>query len=103
MDTSGDGILTPIDALLVINALNLETIQPGSLWNSKYFWDVNGDQQLSPSDAIWVLNQLNKPSSSGEGESASPFVDSNDLSDLVNGLAQDIARRKMLASQLTIR
>jgi subtilisin family serine protease len=65
-DVSNDGLVTPRDALLVINRLNyggglpsLQTAQPPP------FYDVNGDNYLSPLDALLVINELNRRYSSG--------------------------------------
>src|SRR5437868_14393020 len=56
MDVSGDRFISPIDALLVINAVNagqmgrLAEMRP----SSSPFIDVNGDQELTPDDALQV-------------------------------------------------
>lgn len=75
VDVSGDGWITPLDALLVINRLNdgsprevpdlmVEYDQPAP------YWDVNGDRFISPLDALNVINFLNRRSGGGgEGES----------------------------------
>ncbi|MFM8173671.1 MAG: FG-GAP-like repeat-containing protein [Pirellulaceae bacterium] len=55
-DTTGDGILTPLDALLVINALNLAD---RSLYRLSY--DVDKDGRVTPLDALIVINRLNQP------------------------------------------
>ena len=74
-DVSGDGAVSPFDALLVINYLN--TNGPGVVpsGNTPPFLDVNGDGFVTSIDALFVINRLNNPS--GEGESA---VDINSIS-----------------------
>ncbi len=57
LDTSGDGIISPMDALLVINQLS----SSGSFLATL---DVNQDGFLSPIDALLVINHLNDVSSS---------------------------------------
>ncbi|MHB8954831.1 MAG: putative Ig domain-containing protein [Pirellulaceae bacterium] len=67
LDATGDGVVSPLDALVVINALNRRgevDTDAGLL-----FLDITGDTLLSPRDALWVINYLNTSSSgSGEGE-----------------------------------
>jgi hypothetical protein len=53
---NNDGYVSPLDALLVINALN----QPPADLTSSVL-DVNGDRHLSPLDALLVINKLNSP------------------------------------------
>jgi hypothetical protein len=74
-DVNGDGFVSPIDALLIINELNLrgaralEYPRPGGA--SAPFYDVNGDGQISPVDSAAVISYLNDPpAGSGEGESS---------------------------------
>ena len=70
-DVNADGVVTPSDALVVINSLNSQgTITVGQLGgegesgaSTKYFMDVNNDGTVSPADALTVINELN-----GEGE-----------------------------------
>jgi uncharacterized secreted protein with C-terminal beta-propeller domain len=90
LDTNGDGIVAPIDALLIINQLNLygsrpllnspvraialQTIDSAGLWSFQV--DTNGDGQLAPLDALLVINYLNATATSqrgfsGEGEGES--------------------------------
>jgi uncharacterized repeat protein (TIGR01451 family) len=68
-DVNGDGWVTPIDALLIINRLN--SMGTGPLRASvSDFLDVNRDNHLSPIDALMVINYLNQASSAqAEGES----------------------------------
>jgi hypothetical protein len=75
-DVNGDGHVSPLDALIVINELNQggpraiagsaapEGEQSQST-NDSYFYDVNNDGFVSPLDALIVINTLN-----GEGEGA---------------------------------
>ncbi len=79
VDVSGDGALSPLDALLVINTLNAgrsksvyELSQPTN--GSKLFADVNNDEVISPIDALLVINQLNSRASA-EGEAAESDVE----------------------------
>lgn len=62
-DVDLDGIITPLDALLIINKLNAEGAHelpegtPGAVDGP--FWDVSGDGELTPLDALLVINYLN--------------------------------------------
>ena len=74
-DVNGDGITSPIDALLVINALNRDGSLALPLIRSEAtavyapFVDTSGDFYLSPVDALMVINALNS-GVGGEGEGA---------------------------------
>ena len=73
-DVNGGGSVTPLDALLIINLLNVargksvyELAQPTD--GSKLFADTNNDEVISPLDALLVINQLNaRGRDVGEGE-----------------------------------
>lgn len=68
-DVNGDGFVSPIDALIVINFLNDgNSTLPTELGDPPIFFDVSGDNAVSPIDALIVINFLNDASSSGEGE-----------------------------------
>ncbi len=74
-DVSGDGIVSPLDSLLVINRLNAaphstEATKSASATDPH---DVNRDGIVSPLDALIIINWLNLHAASvasGEGESA---------------------------------
>ncbi|GIX00191.1 MAG: hypothetical protein KatS3mg111_3523 [Pirellulaceae bacterium] len=69
MDVNADGFVSPIDALLVINYLNLSGGGPVSgLPSPPPYRDVNGDNFITPLDALIVINALNSRAG-GEGES----------------------------------
>jgi hypothetical protein len=62
-DVNGDGHVTPLDALLVANAIEDAdtTVQPTSPWQN--FWDpldVNDDGFVTPLDALLVANELDR-------------------------------------------
>ena len=72
-DINDDGATSAIDALLVINDLNLRGSRklptgPAGAENLFGFLDPSGDGFISPLDALVVINDLNQ-SGSGEGES----------------------------------
>jgi hypothetical protein len=77
LDTDGDGRVTPVDALVIINELNR---RQGSFELTEdrppeaYYFDVNDDGWVTPIDALRVINELNRRggTGSGEGESQSP-------------------------------
>ncbi len=107
VDDSGDA--TPLDALIIINSLNLHgsqvlTLEKGEGEKSdRIYVDVNGDGVISSIDALLVINELNRPErASGEGEEAhrtDAFGSSIDTQLAVDIIAEDIAgfkRRKFL-------
>ncbi len=73
LDVNDDGGISPIDVLLVINAINARGTRdlPSSLATATRifgFVDSSGDNTLSPVDVLLVINRLNQASSGGEAE-----------------------------------
>ncbi len=70
-DANGDGDITPLDALVIINVISQHGgAGPISEFPSptKYY-DVNGDGSITPLDALLIINYLNRrPKGTGEGE-----------------------------------
>ena len=67
LDTNGDGVVSPRDVLVVIDALNHGGEVNADL--GLLFLDVTGDGILSPRDVLYVINYLNtRGSGEGEGE-----------------------------------
>lgn len=68
LDVNHDGLVTPLDALLVINDLNANGSRP--LSNSGAtpppFLDVSNDGSVSPVDPLLIINQLNAGGAGGE-------------------------------------
>lgn len=61
-DVNNDMYVSPLDALVVINALNRRDGTPSLGTRSNplaSYLDTNGDSTLSPLDALFVINQLN--------------------------------------------
>src|SRR5205823_14359172 len=62
LDVSGDGLVTPLDALMVINALNAQlgthpqAAALASAAPSAPYYDTNGDSLITPADALRVIN-----------------------------------------------
>ena len=76
-DVNGNGFVTPLDALLIINTLRRNQNNPGSgafidldngsrPANLPAFPDVNGDGRISPLDALLVINELRRQQGSAE-------------------------------------
>ena len=66
LDVNGDGTISPIDALLVVNYINDNNLSGASGESSgNYKRDVNHDNEISPIDALLVINYLNTHRSSG--------------------------------------
>jgi hypothetical protein len=63
-DVNGDGNVTPLDALQVINSINIGGIRtlsvptPSTAFPPPYL-DVTGDGKLTPLDVLWVINYIN--------------------------------------------
>jgi hypothetical protein len=84
-DVNSDDEVTPLDALLILNAISQHG-PAGPIANFPppgRFWDVNGDGMITPLDALLILNYLNvqsrpRPASEPEGDSE-PVVESDDL------------------------
>ncbi len=79
-DVNDDGFVSPIDALLVITALN--NGQSGRLEGAASeapYLDVNMDGFLSPIDALSVITRLNSGEGEGEGEGLVASTLSDDL------------------------
>lgn len=72
LDINDDGTISPLDALLVVNDLNVNQarkLPDGSSGGNGLFGflDPTGDGFISPRDALQVINKLN---ADGEGESS---------------------------------
>jgi len=75
-DVDDDGVVAPIDALLVINLINSAGSGPlprptQQVTAPPPYYDVSGDDQLAPIDALIVINYLNTHPAApagGEGE-----------------------------------
>ncbi len=67
-DTNGDGRITPLDVLLIINDLNAfgsrQVARPPI--REGVFLDVNHDGVITPLDALLIINYLNTGSAAGE-------------------------------------
>lgn len=76
-DVNNDGSVDPLDALIVINAINQRAEGEGPTSSQAVYMDVTGDDELSPLDVLMVINWLNGDSSGdvpfevGEGEAES--------------------------------
>ena len=61
-DVDNSSLVTPLDALLLINNLNsngLRELPPRTLHSGDPFYDVNGDNFLTPLDVLIVINAIN--------------------------------------------
>jgi hypothetical protein len=74
LDVSGDGVIAPYDASLLIDSLNKDgsrTLPPiaASSQSPPPYYDPTGDNIIAPNDVLMVINYLNQPGGSSEGES----------------------------------
>lgn len=90
VDVNNDDVVTPIDALLVINRLN------GAPLPSGLFADTSNDGIISPIDALLVINHLNKNRGQGEGEQSVGDLSSKSVSydDLENEVSNRGLRKR---------
>jgi hypothetical protein len=77
-DVSGDGVISPLDSLLIINYLNERAATGEEPSTGSTFPDVNNDRIITPIDALMVINYLNAlrdgtspPVSAGSGTDVS--------------------------------
>lgn len=81
LDVSGDGFVSPIDVLQVINWINDPTkpdfLSLANATGNPPFIDVNGDGLVSGADVNIIITFLNSipPSGEGEGESSNQALD----------------------------
>ncbi|MFO0867988.1 MAG: dockerin type I domain-containing protein [Pirellulales bacterium] len=76
LDVNRDGVVTPLDALLIINSINGangENSVQAAAANGQYP-DVDGSGSIVPLDALLVINALNGV---GNGEGEAPIAASN--------------------------
>jgi hypothetical protein len=92
VDVNADGLVTPIDALTIINELNVRHARPlpfagDNLFDMFGFLDVYPDGLLTPNDALQVINALNKTDrvSQVAGEAQT------DLSNIELGVSAELA------------
>ncbi|MDX1927507.1 MAG: pre-peptidase C-terminal domain-containing protein [Pirellulaceae bacterium] len=74
-DRNGAPVISPLDALIIINFLNRRTqldlnVRNAGIGAPANFVDVSGDGVLSPRDALLVINKINRLRAGGEGESS---------------------------------
>ena len=79
-DADGSALVTPLDALVVINAINRDgsRLLPVSRDVDAFHVDVNNDGYLSPLDALVVINAINRnPTELAIALGSSPSSDPN--------------------------
>jgi VCBS repeat-containing protein len=68
-DVNNDGLVSPLDALLVIDTLTSKGSRSVAVDRSEApYVDTSADNQLSPLDALFVIASLDRNRSAGEGE-----------------------------------
>ncbi len=106
MDVDNDGILTPLDALLIINQINSRSNLASTSGSATApFTDVDGDRFVTPTDAILVINVLNDRAKNklleGEGTATDTYfsklasIQESTITDaLWSVLASDVVRAR---------
>ena len=78
LDIDGNGIVIPLDVLIIVDRLNSIGIEklppPGVQQSPRLFYDTNGDGDSTPLDALLVVDFLNAESTSTAGEGESPSL-----------------------------
>ena len=102
-DVNGDSVVSPIDALLVVNHMDRNDGEGESFGNgpSEYYFDVNGDSRISGIDVLQVINELNRQShSNGLGEEIVPFRDREEAgpADLTDVVFSDLGSDEKIVS-----
>jgi hypothetical protein len=67
-DVNADGVVAPLDALVIINDLNSTGSRSLNSGSGAPFLDVSQDGAVTPLDVLLVINFLNDRSATGEGE-----------------------------------
>jgi subtilisin-like proprotein convertase family protein len=91
MDVDFDGVVTPLDALAIVNDINANHSRklPLNVPDANPAIDVDGDGFEGPLDVLLLVNRLNNPSGpSGEGEA--PVVESVAKQGAENTMAVDL-------------
>jgi hypothetical protein len=75
LDSNNDGVVAPIDVLIIINEINSNGSRAltGSQGAIAVYYDTNGDGFISPGDVLVVINHLNR-SVAAEGEDVESVV-----------------------------
>lgn len=80
-DVDGDGVVTPMDALLILNRIARARREGiiGSIpveafidQSPRRFYDTDGNGRIEPRDALLVLNQIARDARRGAGEASLP-------------------------------
>ncbi len=74
MDVNNDGLVTPLDALLIISNLTSKGSRSviSDAIGAPYF-DASGDNVVSPLDVLKVIDHLSRNRGAGEGEPMNPL------------------------------
>ena len=87
-DVNNDGVVSPIDALIVIHSLNRDGSRDlgndgtaggeGEGPGRHYYYDVDGNGRITPADALQVINYLNRNGRTAGGEGEGFFLSEDD-------------------------
>jgi len=106
-DVNADGFVTAIDALLILNAMNLNggiTIPlPPVAENVPPYLDVDGDGQVAAIDAILVTEYINTNSGIGEAEASEPAGSQNSSSAVRDLYRDDLVNSEFVGLSLSDR
>lgn len=102
-DSSGDGLVTPLDALLVL--VHLSNVNRGDAFNDAQSirrFDTSGDNEVNPQDALFVLNELSSYNRGHGGTMNVPFATWINPPTMINGsfTTEDLSLRLDLADNV---
>ncbi|MCH2125657.1 MAG: tandem-95 repeat protein [Pirellulaceae bacterium] len=99
-DVNADGFVTAIDALLILNAINLSggisIPLPPVAENVPPYLDVDGDGQVAGIDAILVTEYINMNSGIGAGEAPASASNQNIPADVRDLSGDDLAKSEFV-------
>ncbi|MFT7644108.1 MAG: hypothetical protein ACI9G1_005874 [Pirellulaceae bacterium] len=97
-DVNGDGSISPIDVLLLVNFINEHGVGAPAPENPPPFVDVNEDGVVTPGDALIVVNYLNGTPSEGESHSARVAPPNDALRSATEPLSRERLSRESMFS-----
>lgn len=99
-DVNDDGVVSPLDALIIINDLNVKGARALSTGGGAPFLDVSRDGVVAAIDVLQVINFLNNRVTFGEGEAStkeeSCVVERNPAPDVAFAKSVDTGRKMAL-------
>ena len=79
LDVDDDGSITPLDALTLVNDINVNKIRdlPTGVPSRAPYLDTNGNGQLDPLDVLEIVNYINTNKAGGGGAEGESRIDAS--------------------------